>query len=85
LGTSGASGATLPADWTKVKGTIQEINLMERQVKIQDEKGNLSQVMIDTDVTINKGGKSVSMSQLKQGDKVTLTRQKPAGEYGNKG
>jgi len=82
---SAVAAPTLPADWTKVKGTVQEINLMDRQVKIQDEKGNLSQVTIDTDVTISKAGKSVSMSQLQQGDKIVLTRKKNAGDYSNKG
>lgn len=79
-----APAAELPTDWTKVKGTVQEVNVMDRQVKIQDDKGALSQVTVGSDVTIRKEGKTVALSQLQMGDQITLTRKKSATEN-NKG
>ncbi len=80
-----ASTAELPTNWTKVKGTVQEVNVMDHQVKIQDEKGALSQVTVGTDVTIRKEGKTVALSQLQMGDQITLTRKKSAAAQSNKG
>ncbi len=75
----------LPETWTHVSGKIQAVDIPNQQVKIQDEAGTLSQVMVDSSVTIKRDGKSVSLAQLKPGDYVSLTRKRIKPDNSNKG
>lgn len=81
-GTTGTTGITgsagvaqpLPADWKKVKGTVQSADPAMNQVKIKDDIGVLSLVNVNSNVVIRKNGKKVQISDLQVGDRITLTR-----------
>ena len=80
------SAQALPTNWTKAKGTVQSVDAVSKEVKFKDDKGTLSQVTIDPNVTISKNGKKVDVSQLQAGDIITLTRKKTAAsDQSNRG
>jgi len=70
------TATAIPADWTKVKGTVQAVDPDANQVKIRDEKGYLGQVTIDPNVVIRKNGKKIAFNAIRAGDRITLTRKK---------
>jgi hypothetical protein len=65
---------TPPADWTSLNGTVQSVDASNKTVQIQDTTGNLVQVNVDKQVSIQKDGKKVKLSQVQTGDSITLAR-----------
>ena len=89
-GTPGTTGSAsdarpLPADWKKVKGTVQSADPAMNQVKIKDDAGNLSLVNVDSSVVIRKDGKKVQIADLQAGDRIIITRKITPATEQNKG
>jgi len=79
MGTSQAA-QTPPDNWTSLKGTVQSVDAASKTVQIQDNTGAMLQVPVDRQVSIQKDGKRVKLSQLQAGDSITLAKRNPSSE-----
>jgi hypothetical protein len=65
---------TPPSDWTNINGTVQSVDASAKKVQIQDTTGNVVEVSVDKQVSIQKNGKNISLAQVKTGDTITLAK-----------
>ncbi len=63
-----------PSNWTSLNGTVQAVDASAKTVQIQETTGNLVQVNIDKEVSIQKDGKKVKLSQVQAGDTISLAK-----------
>ena len=59
-------------EWSRLKGTIRQVNYKTSTISIQDESGDLFKLKIDGDVTIQMGKQDKALKDVKLDDKVTL-------------
>jgi hypothetical protein len=69
-----------PENWTSLKGTVQAVDAAAKIVKIQDTTGAVLQVPVDRQVSIQKDGKRVKLSQIQPGDSITLAKRMPSSQ-----
>jgi len=80
MGGSQAS-ATPSENWTSLKGTVQAVDHASKTVQLKDEAtGNIVQVPVDQQVSIQKDGKGVGLSQLQTGDSIILAKRNPTSQ-----
>jgi len=71
---------TPPANWTSLKGTVQAVDPAAKTVQIKEETGNLVQVPVDKQVSIQKDGKQIKLSQVQAGDIIKLAKRNTAAQ-----
>ena len=67
-----------PENWTSLKGTVQAVDPVAKTVKIQEDTGAVLQVPVDKQVSIQKDGKRVKLTQIQTGDNITLAKRNPS-------
>ena len=81
MGTPQAAAQTPPLNWTNLKGTVQSVNPDAKTVQLKDDStGNVIQVPVDKQVSIQKDGKQIKLSQVQTGDIITLAKRNTSPE-----
>jgi len=73
-----------PANWTSLKGTVQSVDTVAKTVQIQDNTGAVLQVPVDRQVSIQKDGKRIKLTQVQAGDSITLAKRNPSSQEEDK-
>ena len=66
------SAVPAPADWKRLKGTVESKDETSNQVTLRDTSGSMTQVSVDSNVDIHKGGKKVALSDIQARDQIVL-------------
>lgn len=61
-----------PTGWTDLSGTVKGFDRVSQTLQLRDRKGNVYLIPIDNQITMNRGKKNISFSQLQKGDTVHL-------------
>jgi hypothetical protein len=60
--------------WTNLKGTVESVDVNAKTLQLKDETGKVLQIPVDRQVSIEKNGKPVNLSQVQTGDTIILAR-----------